>query len=148
MGWTGWSSIEMKRLLRISSNRSGRTDVKFTIGDKVRIIAWSVPGVSFTHMSNVHLVCGREGKVIKVRVEHEKEGGDGGYKVELPDGHGWWFRACDLVLADSPCSCSNTIDHLPVGKCLIHDRPDPDPLTEAAAGLQALADALEHPDEV
>lgn len=117
--------------------------MKFKVGDRVRVIAWAVPGVA----SNLRqqLVCGENGVVIKVRTDSPKANSDGTYQVVLDKtkAHGWWFRACDLVDEDSECTCSNTALKMVIGVCLIHDRPDPDPADEVAQKLLKLVEQME-----
>lgn len=117
--------------------------MKFKVGDHVRVVAWCVPGVT----TGLIRVCNMTGKVVMERVHDPKAGSDGVYKVQFSGsghGSGYWFRACDLVSIDSDCTCVNTAKKEPIGECLVHDRPDPDPSAEAAARLVALVKEMEH----
>lgn len=118
------------------------TASKFKVGDRVRIIAWCVPGVRSP--SPVHLVLGKTGTIKKYRAHAASDSADGPYDVYVDQAHeSWWFRACDLVPLDSDCSCDNGSRGTNVGDCIIHDRPDPDPSVEVAARLTALVHDLE-----
>lgn len=117
--------------------------MKFSAGDRVRVIAWCIPGVSSTLKQQI--VCGEVGVVVKVRTDSPKANSDGTYQVALDSNkaHAWWFRACDLVVEDSACTCSNTAEKKIIGVCVIHDRPDPDPADEVAQKLLAMVQAME-----
>lgn len=114
--------------------------MKFDVHDRVRIIAWTVPGVSQPTVN--HIVCGKAGPIVQVRTTTESSNSDGLYRVKIDGGTTWWFRACDLVAEDSTCSCDSTARQ-EATICLVHERPDYDPTQETTERLYALIHDLE-----
>lgn len=119
--------------------------MKFTadkdIGRKVKVIAWCVPGIG--PGLHQHLVCGEVGTLVKIKETPTTP--DGNYKVQLKGGE-WWFRACDIVDAESACTCDDTAKKVVTDPCIVHDRPDPDPADEAGRRLLAMEAELSRQD--